>query len=192
MEETPLLRMGMRLRRRQNQIEQGVVGYFRRKAVLSSTQAEHHDVVRLKPLRAMHGHVCQFEFGMPLSQLGHVLRTRVPVTAQQQHCRFFTMIGGVRANHVQRLPQERQVFGLKTHMHARSVRSACGAHLLADLRGVAKNELGRDLCDTIGAAEGGFQISLLCVPEVISELAHDGDVGPGKLVYRLPIVADGK
>ena len=44
----------------------------------------------------------------------------------------------------------------------------------------------------IRAAEGGFQIGLLCVPEVISELAHDGDIGPGKAVYRLPVIADGK
>ena len=83
-EQTPLLGIGVLLRRREDKVEQRVVGDLCRKPVSSRAQAQHHDEVRLKPFRTMRGRVSELKVRMPPGKTGKVSRPHLLVPAQQQ------------------------------------------------------------------------------------------------------------
>ena len=63
-EQASLLGIRVRLGRRENQIEERVVGDLRGKSVSSDAEPEHDDVIGFKPFRAVHGHIGDAEAGV--------------------------------------------------------------------------------------------------------------------------------
>ena len=192
-EKAPLLGVRMFVRRRENEIEKGVVGDLRREPVSPRAQAEDHRIVGFEALGAVYGHEGQPQAGIAAGQAGQVGRLRVPVASQQQHARRLLARLGVRRDPVEGVAQQGKALGPgEPCVHARSVHRARRTHLLAYLRGVGENEPGRGLGDGLRTSEGRLQGDPLAGAKALPEVAHDGGVGSGEAEYRLPVVADGE